>query len=74
MTKREALVLSAFTGYLLWHDFSDVHKLIEDTMGRPVWSHELGSKAFQAALREKLMPEVRDIIRNIREEVTDDHT
>lgn len=74
MTKREALVLSAFTGYLLWRDFSDVHKLIEDTMNRPVWSHELGSKAFQEALREKLMPEVRDIIHGIREEITDDHT
>ena len=40
MTKREKVVVSAYTGVLLC-DFADLHEYIEEIMGRPVWTHEL---------------------------------
>ena len=43
MTKREAAIVSAYTGYLLG-DFSDLHEYIEELCGRPVFAHELGNK------------------------------
>ena len=35
MTSEEAILLSAYTGFLLAPDFSKVHKFCEDTLGRP---------------------------------------
>jgi hypothetical protein len=43
MTKREAAIVSAYTGILVG-DFSDMHGYIEQIMGRPVFTHELGNK------------------------------
>lgn len=40
MTKREAAIVSAYTGYLIG-DFNERHKYIEEIMGRPVFTHEL---------------------------------
>ena len=42
MTKREAAIVSAYTGYLIG-EFSDMHEYIEEIMGRPVFTHELGN-------------------------------
>lgn len=50
MTKREAAIVSAYTGYLLG-DFAEMHKYIEEVMGRPVWTHEMGMSAFAEELR-----------------------
>lgn len=40
MTRNEALLLSAYTGYLLVPDFSDVHEFCERILGRPIYTHE----------------------------------
>lgn len=40
MTKREAAIVSAYTGVLIG-DFEEMHKYIEEIMGRPVFTHEL---------------------------------
>lgn len=40
MTKREKVVVSAFTGSLMC-DFCDRHAYIEEKLGRPVFTHEL---------------------------------
>lgn len=40
MTHQEKIIVSAYTGYLMC-DFSDVHKYIEEKLGRPVWTHEM---------------------------------
>ena len=42
MTKREAAIVSAYTGYLIG-DFSDMHGYIEEVMERPIFTHELPS-------------------------------
>lgn len=40
MTHQEKIVVSAYTGYLMY-DFNDVHKYIEEKLGRPIWTHEM---------------------------------
>ncbi len=51
MDKREAAIVSAYTGYLLG-DFSEMHKYIEEVMGRPVYTHEMAMPGFMENLRE----------------------
>ena len=41
MTRRESAIISAYTGFMITKDFSDVHAYIEEKMGRPVFTHEL---------------------------------
>lgn len=43
MTKREAAIVSAYTGILLG-EFGEMHKYIETLFGRPVFTHELGNE------------------------------
>jgi len=45
MTKREAAIVSAYTGALLG-EFSDMHKYVEKILDRPVFTHEFGNKDF----------------------------
>jgi len=47
MTDREKAIVMAYTGtcMLKGDKFQIFHKYIEDIMGRPVWTHELGSLA-----------------------------
>jgi hypothetical protein len=51
MTKREAAIVSAYTGILIG-EFSDCHKYIEEIMDRPVWTHELGDKNVINKIKE----------------------
>lgn len=51
MTKQEAAIVAAYTGYLIGQ-FSDMHEYIERILGRPVFTHELGSKALAEQIRE----------------------
>ena len=41
--KREASIISAYTGILLG-TFSDMHSYIEEVMQRPVYTHEMGNR------------------------------
>lgn len=56
MTKQEAIILSAYTGYLLVDNFDDVHEFIEKLLGRPVWTHQLADPELQKEIREKCKP------------------
>lgn len=40
MTKKEAAIISAYTGILIG-DFGELHSYIESLMNRPVYVHEL---------------------------------
>lgn len=55
LTKEQAAIIGAYTGFLCG-EFSDLHKKIEEIMGRPVWTHEMGSEKFTEELREKTKP------------------
>ena len=52
MTKREAAIVSAYTGFLIG-SFGDMHKYVEEIMGRPVFTHEMGYKKIADEIREK---------------------
>lgn len=52
MTKREAAIVSAYTGVLIG-GFSEMHEYIEEIMDRPVFTHELGSKDTFEQIKEK---------------------
>ena len=67
MTKREAVVISAYTGFLIG-DFSDVHEYIKSILGRPVYTHELVNKFVLNEIREKSKPDFIAICRQVAEE------
>ena len=62
MTRDEAILLSAYTGFLLVQDFSDVHKFCEDTLGRPIWTHEFADEDVQKEIQDKLRPQIMKLI------------
>lgn len=61
MTLYEKVVLSAYTGILMC-SIDEVHKYIEKLLGRPVWTHELASKALWEQIKEKAKPDFLKII------------
>ena len=65
MTREEAILLSAYTGFLLVPDFSEVHKFCEDTLGRPIWTHEFADQDVQKEIQEKLRPQIVELAQNI---------
>ena len=56
MTHNEAIILSAYTGFLLVEDFSDVHKFCEDLLGRPIFTSEFADDLVLEEIREKCKP------------------
>ena len=65
MTREEAILLSAYTGFLLAPDFSEVHKFCEDTLVRPIWTHEFADRCVQKEIQEKLRPQIMELVQNI---------
>lgn len=64
MNKQEAILVSAFTGFLLTKDFSDVHKFCEDLLGRPIFTHEFADKKVWEQIKEKCKPLILEMIGN----------
>ena len=64
MKKQEAILISAYTGYLLTKKFQDVHKFIEETLGRPVQTIEMANEEFMLQLRQKLFPQIIEMVKN----------
>lgn len=62
MTKEEGIIISAYTGYMLTSDFHDVHRFIEDLLGRPVWTHQLVEEKVLAEIRHRAKPLIQKII------------
>jgi hypothetical protein len=52
MTKKEAAIVSAYTGILIG-DFSQMHEYIEKLLERPVFTHELANKEVWNLIKEK---------------------
>lgn len=64
MTRKEAILLSAYTGFLLVPDFPEVKKFCEDALGMPIWTHEFADKDVQKEVQEKLRPQIMELIQN----------
>lgn len=52
MTKREAAIVSAYTGYLIG-EFSDFQAYAEEIIGRPIFTHELLMIADELAKKSR---------------------
>jgi hypothetical protein len=52
MTKKEAAIVSAYTGFLIGK-FEDLHGYAEEVLERPVFTHEFGIHKIANELREK---------------------
>ena len=52
MTKREAAIVTAYTGKMLGA-FSTFHEYVEEIMGRPIFTHEMGRKEIAEEIKEK---------------------
>lgn len=51
MTKREAAIVTAYTGFLLGN-MADFQAYAEEKLGRSVWTHELATKKTWALLKD----------------------
>lgn len=58
MTKREAAIISAYTGYVIG-DIDEMYKYINEIMGRTVFTHEI-SILFDE-IREKAETDFKNI-------------
>ena len=56
MTKHQAAVITAYTGFLLG-DFSDFHDYAETLMKRPIFTHEFGDSVFTRELHQASKPD-----------------
>ena len=65
MTKEESLLISAYTGYMICSQFSELHEYIEKVMGAPVFTHQMGSEEFHKVLRDRLQPRILELIEGI---------
>ncbi len=66
MNKREAAIISAYTGVMVG-DFGDMHKYIEEILERPVFTHELGSQVIVDLIKKKSKDDLLQIHENITE-------
>jgi len=59
MTDKEKAVVMAYTGVtmLAGDKFSIFHKYVEDIMGRPVYTHEMGDRETARKIKEKALPD-----------------
>lgn len=63
MTHDEAVLVSAYTGFLLTKDFSDVHEFCEKILGRPIFTDEFGIEETHNEIRKKCKPMIIEMIR-----------
>jgi hypothetical protein len=56
LTREQAAIIGAYTGYTCG-PFEDIHRKIEEVLGRPVWTHEMASDKLCDEVREKLKPQ-----------------
>ena len=66
MTNRESVVLSAYTGFMIAKQFSDIHKYIEEILERQVFTHELANEKVHKEIQEKSKKEFIKIIDSIK--------
>lgn len=64
MTKQEAVLVSAYTGFLLTKDFSAVCEFCQELLGRQIFTHEFADEKVQSEIQEKCKPLILEMIEN----------
>lgn len=67
LTREQAAVLGAFTGILMG-PFQDLHEYAERIMGRPIMTHEFGSREVAAQLREAARDDLERLVAGVTDE------
>jgi hypothetical protein len=64
MTKQEAILISAYTGFMLLPsgEFDLIHEACEKALGRPIWTHELANEEVHKEIRTALLPQIMALI------------
>lgn len=60
LTKEQAAIIGLYTG-VTFGPFADIHKLAEETLGRPVFTHEFAGQKIYDEVRGKLLPLIAKI-------------
>ena len=60
MTKREAAIISAYTGFLIG-EFQDFHEYVEEILGRPIQTIEMISEDIWEQFHEKSLKDFQSI-------------
>lgn len=60
MTRREAAIVSAYSGILIG-SFVEFHDYVEEIMGRPVYTHEMGTSEVAQEIKAKAKADWIDI-------------
>ena len=60
LTREQAAIIGVYTGVLVG-PFGDVHKLAEDLLGRPVFTHELAEESIWEELKDLVRPQFINI-------------
>ena len=70
MTKQECAIVMAFTGIcmLTGEDFGIFHKYVEDIMGKPIYTHEMGNEAIANEIKQKSEMDFINLCRNAESE------
>lgn len=55
LTKKQAAIIGAYTG-ISCGPFSDIQKLAEELLGRPIFTHEFASEKLVDELKAKSKP------------------
>lgn len=65
MTDREKAIVMAYTGYcmLTGYKLSIFYEYVESIMGRPVYTHEMGTKVVDNLIKEKAKPDFISLCR-----------
>lgn len=67
MNKKEAVLISAYTGFLLTKDFSDVQSFCQNLLGRPIYTHEFARAEVQNEIEEKCKPLILEMVEKEQE-------
>lgn len=66
MKRREAAIISAFTGVLVG-GVGDMHKYVEEIMERPVFTHEMGSRTTFDEIKKRSKADFMDLCENLED-------
>lgn len=64
MNRREAAVLTAYTG-ILFGNFSDMQAYAEEKLNRPIWTHQFADKELCAELKKASEEDFIEIMKGI---------
>lgn len=61
MTRREQIIVSAYTGYMIWPYVGEIQDYIEEKIGRTVFTHELADPKIAKEIQDASKQDLIDI-------------